>query len=237
MPLLVLLPATWTSHSPADLWILGAVEAALLLFLLTLWDPRRFHASGLGLLGLALGGILLAGVLLEGVGTGPLTWVAMVAFSAACTYYALTGSFERRPSPATASPPEAGEVHLEGSLLHYTSNESHWVLHPDEVLVVGELTTDSPDDDHCLCFLTDLDGAWRRVPFRARGREELLAWLRAELGCSFRFELRDASRFASRCLWPEALAGEPFFVRGDLVQTEPLVLAPGVLDELRRRAG
>jgi len=247
----VLLPATWTSRSVADLWILAAVEAALLLLLLTMWDPSRFQWSGRGLLGIAIAAIVLAGSLLEGVETTPLRLLGMIAFSATCTYYALTGRFERRVDEVPECAREFGELRTEGPRLRYLAGGRGWELHRDEILAVGERTSAS-GDEASLCFLTGLDGEWREVSLQAHGREQALTWLRQELGVPFPFAPRDSASSSSRTLWPPALAGEPLFAgvepasvaawppptpEGPGLRTGPLAVSPRVLDELGRAAG
>ena len=254
LPAAVALPWVWERWSPSGSLVLAGVEAALVLLVVTLWDPVRFHWAGRALIALVAAG--LVAFLLEAEGIDAAHPWPMSVFGAlvvvVCLHYVVTGRWERLEDPTDVRRSWSGEATLHGRRLRYQHGDEVWELHRDDILAVGELTVEAhPADDYFLCFVTDPDGEWRSLSFYAVGEADVLEWLSEELGGSFEHGLCNSVSFRSRTMWPPDLAGEPLFARAPLpppaswkerlldfakLRSEPIVVAPGVLEALRRRA-
>lgn len=120
---------------------------------------------------------------------------------AACTFLAMTDS---------------GELQFDDGVIRYRSAVyGDWNVPLCDVRIIGECTNEmGPADDYFLCFATG-PGAWLEASFYANGCEVFLRDLRTKLGCSIEPGLFHSTTFASRVLWPPALAGEPMFKYAD----------------------
>ena len=107
----------------------------------------------------------------------------------------------------------SGQIQLDGDVIRYRSSRyGNWDLPVSDVRVIGEATNDSGPfaDDYFFCFATG-PGMWLEASFYAEGRDEFLRALGEKLGSPLECRLCNSTDFASRVLWPPALAGEPMF--------------------------
>ncbi len=108
---------------------------------------------------------------------------------------------------------ESGRIWLDSDVIRYQSAVyGEWDLLVSDVRVVGEAVNQNGPfaDDYFFCFATG-PGMWREASFYAEGRDEFLRALGGKLGGTLEVGLCGSADFASRVLWPPALAGEPMF--------------------------
>ena len=113
---------------------------------------------------------------------------------------------------------ESGRILLDGDIIRYRSAVyGDWDLPVLDVRIMGEATNQNGPfaDDYFFCFATG-PGMWREASFYAEGRDEFLRALGAKLGILLELDLCHSADFASRVLWPPALAGEPMFRFDDI---------------------
>jgi hypothetical protein len=100
-----------------------------------------------------------------------------------------------------------------GSLRYESANGAAWEFIAEQILCVGEATTESGADgeDWKLCLVTNAHGEWAEGSLQADGRNDALQWLSVKLGCSLEVKLANAPAFRSRVMWPAALLERPLF--------------------------
>jgi hypothetical protein len=98
------------------------------------------------------------------------------------------------------------------SLRYESSGGASWDLIAEQILCLGEATTESGLlDEWRLCFVTDQHGAWLEGSMSALGRNDALHWLSVRLGCSLEVKLANTRAFRSRVMWPPELRERPLF--------------------------
>lgn len=108
---------------------------------------------------------------------------------------------------------KSGVLRLEACNIVYTSPYyGSFRIALSEIAAIGEFTTqDGPAiDDRFLVFVLR-SGEWFEASWYAGGMDECLQQLSAALGCAIHGNLCHSTDFASRMLWPAALAGCPLF--------------------------
>lgn len=108
---------------------------------------------------------------------------------------------------------ESGRIQLDGDIIRYRSAAyGDWDLPRSDVRIIGESTNQNGPfaDDYFLCFATGPE-RWLEASFYAEGRDDFLRELGATLGSPLETGLCHSTDFASRVLWPPALAGQPMF--------------------------
>lgn len=85
-----------------------------------------------------------------------------------------------------------------------------WELPVSSILIIGEMTIESWGDDYFLYFI-DQSSGWHEASFYARGREDVMHELEAQLNCPLGLTLYWCTYFNSNVLWPPHLAGRPLF--------------------------
>ena len=132
-----------------------------------------------------------------------------------------------RPLNCTTAPismSNSGHILLDSDVIRYRSIAyGNWDLPVADVRMIGESTNQSGPfaDDYFLCIATG-SGMWREASFYAEGRDEFLYRLSERLGYPLAVGLCDSTDFASRVLWPPALAGQAMF-RFDNVAPKGLI--------------
>lgn len=108
-----------------------------------------------------------------------------------------------------------GQLTLDNKILRYEANQmpyTSWSVPMDEVLVIGEYSTDNgPFLEDLFCEFVVNETTWYEVPYDALGVREAMAMLAKALEAELPFELPLSSRFQSRVMWPECLRGVPLF--------------------------
>ena len=80
-----------------------------------------------------------------------------------------------------------------------------------EICLVGEFTTQSgPYDDDWFLVLAHRDGRWLELSMYGEG-EQVRQQLASLWACPLQVGLANSTDFASRIIWPLALAGRPLF--------------------------
>ncbi len=107
---------------------------------------------------------------------------------------------------------KCGHIRLDDEVIRYhAAPHDDWHVALSDVWIIAECTNqDGPAADYFLCFSTG-PGMWLEASFYAEGREDLLRDLGKKLGSPLETDLHASVDFASRILWPPALAGEPMF--------------------------
>ncbi|HEY3786680.1 MAG TPA: hypothetical protein VGL55_15490 [Steroidobacteraceae bacterium] len=100
-----------------------------------------------------------------------------------------------------------------GTVLRYESAGGDWELIAEQILCIGEATTESgpAEDGWHICFITDPHGQWLEGSLQAEGRNDLLHWLSVRLGSSLEVKLANAPPFRSRVMWPGGMLEQPLF--------------------------
>ncbi len=109
---------------------------------------------------------------------------------------------------------QSGALRLDDSLITYTSQHyGSFSVALSEIAVIGEFTTDNGPyiDDWFLVFVPRSGRQWFEASVYAEGAEAFRDQLSAALGCSIWGSLFASTDFASRILWPGALADRPLF--------------------------
>jgi hypothetical protein len=109
---------------------------------------------------------------------------------------------------------QSGILRFDNSVIACTSQHySSFSLPLAEVAVIGEFTTDNGPviDDWFLVFVRRDGSEWFEASMYAGGIESLREQLSAALGSSIIGSLAASTDFASRIIWPVALAGRPLF--------------------------
>ena len=109
---------------------------------------------------------------------------------------------------------ESGIVRFDGTLITYTSQHyGSFSIPLSEVALIGEFTTDNGPfiDDWFLVLVPRSGGEWFETSIYAEGIESFLEQLSAALGSTIIGSLAASTDFASRIIWPMALAGRPLF--------------------------
>lgn len=109
---------------------------------------------------------------------------------------------------------ESGVLRFDGELITYTSRHYGSFSVPlSEVVVIGEFTTDNGPfiDDWFIVFVHRSGSEWFEASMYAEGNEAVRDRLSAALGSTIIGGLAASTDFASRILWPSALAGRPLF--------------------------
>lgn len=103
---------------------------------------------------------------------------------------------------------------LGGTALRYeSSGGAGWELIAEQILCIGEATTESGafGEGWHICFVTDPHGNWLEGSLEAAGRNDALQWLSVRLNCSLELKLANAPPFRSRVMWPGNLLERPLF--------------------------
>jgi hypothetical protein len=109
---------------------------------------------------------------------------------------------------------ESGILRFDGSLITYTSQHyGSFSIPLSEIAVIGEFTTNNGPfiDDWFLVFVRHGGGEWFEASIYAEGVESFWEQLSAALGSTMVGSLSASTEFASRIIWPIALAGRPLF--------------------------
>ena len=128
----------------------------------------------------------------------------------------------------------AASLAMQGDVLAYSGPDGGARRLPlQSIRVVGELTTAGSGEDHLLAVCVDAGGSWFRAPCNATGADDALAALGSRLGGPIVPLLGNSAPFASRVLWPPALADRPMF---EFPGAKPRV-SRAVMEYLARPAG
>lgn len=117
-------------------------------------------------------------------------------------------------STPTRKADESGTLSFDGSNISYTSRYYGTFFIPlREVAVIGEVTNqDGPGiDDWFLLFVLRSGGGWFEASMYAEGSDCFREQLSVVLGVSMHGSLYASTDFASRIIWPVALADRPLF--------------------------
>jgi hypothetical protein len=95
------------------------------------------------------------------------------------------------------------------------TDTTRWSIAIKDVVLIAEYTTKQRKDcdDYFLVFVTRESGElfYLEVTGCAGGIPEMLEKLEGCLGCTLDLSLQASTDWASRVIWPEALAGSPFY--------------------------
>jgi hypothetical protein len=105
----------------------------------------------------------------------------------------------------------SGDLRYANGIISYRAGHSSWSLSVSKVRLIAEYTnSDGPYlDDYFFVFMTAIEDGWHEASFYAKGRDEFLAGLSAELGVSLECGLCNSTNYKTRILWPESLKGQP----------------------------
>ena len=109
---------------------------------------------------------------------------------------------------------EHGVLDFDGSLITYTSQHYGSFSVPlSEVAVIGEFTTDNGPviDDWFWVFVPRSGVEWFEASMYAEGIESFREHISTALGSTIIGGLAASTDFASRIIWPSALADRPLF--------------------------
>lgn len=120
-----------------------------------------------------------------------------------------------KPIPPVTPDPKSGALRLDRGILEYDSpGNGQWKIPVSEIIAFGEYTTDNGPflDDWFMVFVTqDLD--WVEASNFCAGRDEMRLRLAQLWGRDSLYgKLVWSTDFASRVIWPSALAEQPLFV-------------------------
>ncbi len=136
--------------------------------------------------------------------------------------------------------PNSGLIQFDGTLITYSSAAYVSFSIPlSEVAIIGEFTTDNGPftDDWFLVFVPRSGGDWFEASMYADGVDPLRQKLSAALGTSIYGPTLFASTdFASRIVWPSALADRPLFAFTPVTGSSFLRrIKLAIFPEIRRR--
>ncbi len=127
-----------------------------------------------------------------------------------------------KPIPKTEPNPKSGVLNIEGSTLSYASPDyGNWRIQVSEIIAFGEYTTDNgPMIDDWFMVFVNREFNWVEASNYCAGRGEV----RNELAKRWSLEspygqLWGSTTFASRVIWPQALAEKPLFEFEERSQT------------------
>lgn len=112
---------------------------------------------------------------------------------------------------------DSGALRIRGRNLEYVlpAETLHWTLPLDSIVLIAEHTTDQGPwiDDYFLTFVTVEPGGlhFAGCSFYAEGSPEVLATLQQHLGGPLKFGLVASTEWASRVIWPPALANTEYY--------------------------
>lgn len=120
-----------------------------------------------------------------------------------------------KPIPPVTPDPKSGVLRLDGGMLKYDSPDyGQWKIPVTDIIAFGEYTTDNGPfiDDWFMVFVTkNLD--WVEASNFCADCEEVRSKLAELWGQnSLHGKLWGSTDFASRVIWPAALAEQPLFV-------------------------
>src|SRR5262245_31474857 len=110
-----------------------------------------------------------------------------------------------------SSETSSGRIWIAGGVIHYQWPRGSWQLPVSQVKVIGEHTDDHGPyaDDYHFVFLSASN--LYEASFYADGRDSFLAGLSDLLQFEISCGLTNSTDFRSRVMWPEDIAGQPFF--------------------------
>lgn len=111
-----------------------------------------------------------------------------------------------------------GTVLFDNEIIRFSSTDyGKWELRFQDVKVIGEYTNqDGPTAEDHFLVLVDCHKRAFEVPFSADGFNDFLGAICEKLKCELKPKLQSNTDFASRVLFPEELAGSPFFEFRDI---------------------
>jgi hypothetical protein len=100
-----------------------------------------------------------------------------------------------------------------GLTLGYRLGSAEWEIGRDDIVCVGEATTESPTsgEDWLICLVTDTHGTWVEASLYSQGRNDALQWLSNALSSSMEVKLAHAPPYRSRVMWPPEMKERPLF--------------------------
>jgi hypothetical protein len=111
-----------------------------------------------------------------------------------------------RPACEASIAVRAGRVELS------TTAGVSWSVAVGEIAVLAEFTNEEgPWSEDYFWILLGYDGTFYYAPMGAAGILDVASEVKRLLSCDFSFDLFHSTTFASRILWPAALAGKPLF--------------------------
>ncbi len=127
-----------------------------------------------------------------------------------------------KPIPKTEPNPKSGVLNIEGSTLSYASPDyGNWRIQVSEIIAFGEYTTDNgPMIDDWFMVFVNREFNWVEASNYCAGRGEVRNELakRGSLESPYG-QLWGRTTFASRVIWPQALAEKPLFEFEERSQT------------------
>ena len=119
-----------------------------------------------------------------------------------------------KPIAPVPPDPKSGVLRLDGEMLEYDSPDyGRWKIQFSDIVAFGEYTTDNgPFIDDCFMVFVTTDLEWVEASNFCAGRDEVRSKLAGLLGHDgLHGKLWGSTGFASRVIWPSALAEQPLF--------------------------